>query len=330
LQEDQLPEFPFPALVNLFPYIRTSPDLDSFSTDAQGHAGLCSIKLFSRIHVDNILYSYHKAAQEGPATVNRWFADALTKEFKSRRIINDWRQYLELHQRHVNKTYHPLAFVPPLLVQEPRALGSIRRLSISETSNGTRTDDGTDPLKETLSDIADKIIQDVWGDGSSITHGTCSRFAVNLLIAVRTNHLRSEALPADAIEGLAGISPKPRLTLRHMKYVYDHKVKPLAEKLQKKLFRCASQDCQIARRTYDLEGVMMHCAKHSPEYSNGAKKIDWDNCDWPRILPFTDTSSGPFGPYYQVSPSYSPWNSPQVASNVPSPMSLYRQHVSSF
>jgi hypothetical protein len=277
------------------------------------------LKLYSRYHVSDLLRSHGVAVFQGPATENRWFAERLGDiqasrihlgawkrfllEFKSTTVAESWvslRPHLRPARPLIGSTElavdrhesDSVTVVPdPSPTPEPRHQRSGSELSGASRDVASDVDEALDPVRERLSELADEVIHGVWNNGDLVNLNNSSAFAMGVLVAVRTKILGPDGHLMEL--GLTGSEPQSsslKLTLRHMKFVYDLKIKPIAEKFQKKLFRCNATDCRT-KRPYDLEGAMMHVSKHSSEFASGAKKVDWDSSEWPRTLPFADATS---------------------------------------
>jgi hypothetical protein len=203
-------------------------------------------------------------------------------------------------------------------------------------------DESDDPVHQCLASFADAIIQHSWDGGRAVSEDNYSQFAVSVLMTVRAQfydtHEETEVSDLTSPHQSQSERPKaPKLTLRNMKWVYDNRIKPVAENYDKQPFRCNAGNCKTQKRkTYNLEGIMMHFgSKHTSDFSKGKKIVDWDNSEWPRTPPFTalNCASRSWSLHQNSPTASSPWNSPQLNSRMSfSPhrinVSLARQYIS--
>ena len=152
-------------------------------------------------------------------------------------------------------------------------------------------DEAQAPIREILGQYADKIIEDKWSGGRTLTNETSPKFAADVLIYVRhqfyqriTNEdsqARREGreIPKDSPQA----PPTRRLILENMKWVFDTKIKRFTEQFRKELFLCHICDNS---KFYGFEGVVQHfAAKHTNTLSQGAVVVHW-RAEWPDYPPF--------------------------------------------
>jgi hypothetical protein len=331
-QNEDLPTLPFSGFLHVLSHIQATEDLVNISESIpDGHCvDLFPLKLYLREELQSVLKSYHVASSSGPATVNVWFADALRKVALRRKSLDNLMQcwlngQIPLPRRWSQNS--PRVQHPYVGLGSPGDPSQHTPVSGRSTYKALDADESDDPVHQCLASYADAIIRHSWDGGRAISEDSYSQFAVSVLVTVRAQfyNFREEA---DQVRDLASLHqsqserpPAPRLTLKNMKWVYDNRVKPFAEKYDKQPFRCNAGNCKTQqRKTYNLEGIMMHFgSKHTSDFSKGKKIVDWDNAEWPRIPPFTALNSASRSwPLHQTSPAvYSPWNSPQATSSTP-------------
>ncbi|KAF2636601.1 hypothetical protein P280DRAFT_521902 [Massarina eburnea CBS 473.64] len=142
-------------------------------------------------------------------------------------------------------------------------------------------DDAQRPVRDRLSAVADDFILRDWDRGSAVTYENSPKFAVDVLVYVRSAYVR-----ADGGEPY-GSPLRPRLILENMKWVYDNKVKPLTEQFRKEIFLCYGNGCENNVKFYGFEGVIQHFgAKHTNAFSVGNVVVAWREAEWPEETPF--------------------------------------------
>ncbi|KPM40002.1 hypothetical protein AK830_g6551 [Neonectria ditissima] len=166
-------------------------------------------------------------------------------------------------------------------------------------SNGLREvadkdwDEIQGPLRARISNFADEIIRDGWGEGDKVKKKNCQQFAAEVLLYVRKRFYAEVA--KDTAAALAvGLQPTldppegpwtQKLTLENMKWVFDFKIKPHTEAYRKELFLCNS--CVGNPKYYGFEGVIQHyAAKHTNALSVGSVVVHW-RAEWPEVPPFS-------------------------------------------
>ena len=158
------------------------------------------------------------------------------------------------------------------------------------------------PVRKCLGKLADEYIDSWWAGGRSVTKDTSPKFAADVLLHVRQqfyNGVVQEDRVSFAIEEfLKTDSPTMKLTLDHMKWLFDSKVKPLTDHFQRELFLC--NGCDGNFKFYGFEGVIQHyAAKHTTTLSMGNVVVHW-RAEWPEHPPFNPNPSVAKSAYYQV------------------------------
>ncbi|WEW58543.1 hypothetical protein PRK78_004011 [Emydomyces testavorans] len=148
------------------------------------------------------------------------------------------------------------------------------------------------PIRERMALYADEIIREGWRDGEGVTKDKCPKFAADVLMYVR-ERFYSDLAKEDALarsvgkpleEDRPGAPPKRKLILENMKWIFDQKIKPLTDPLQKELFLC--NGCENNSKYYGFEGVVQHyAAKHTSVLSLGSVVVHW-RAEWPEEPPF--------------------------------------------
>ena len=148
------------------------------------------------------------------------------------------------------------------------------------------------PVRNRLGALADAIIQTRWGGGRSLTKESSPNFAADVLIHTRQQfyaQLRLEDEAAIAVgKPIATESldepPTRTLILENMKWLFDTKIKPLTDHLQREIFLCNGCDGNL--KFYGFEGVIQHyAAKHTTALSMGNVVVHW-RALWPDYPPF--------------------------------------------
>ena len=143
------------------------------------------------------------------------------------------------------------------------------------------------PIRERLAAYADKIISEKWAAGAGVGVENAPNFAADVLLSAR-DRFCADSLRSDVrSNGLALEQPhltSPKLTLENMKWLYDQKVKNLAESMRKELFLC--NGCEVNYKYYGFEAVLQHyAAKHTSSLSLGNVVVNW-RAEWPEQPPF--------------------------------------------
>ncbi|KAK1757539.1 hypothetical protein QBC47DRAFT_399878 [Echria macrotheca] len=149
------------------------------------------------------------------------------------------------------------------------------------------------PLRSRIAGYADDIINDAWGGGNKVTKELCGKFAVDVLIYVRSHfyaHVARDAMVARNSGQQPAVDPPggpftQKLTLENMKWIFDIKVKPHTEPFRKELFYCSA--CEGNTKVFGFEGVIQHyAAKHTTSLSLGSIVVHW-RAEWPAKPPFS-------------------------------------------
>ncbi|EAQ92509.1 hypothetical protein CHGG_00744 [Chaetomium globosum CBS 148.51] len=164
------------------------------------------------------------------------------------------------------------------------------------------------PLRAKIAGYADEVIRDSWDEGEKITRESCSRFAVDSLIYVRTRFYAEVAKDAAAAKAAGKSLPldppegpfTQKLTLENMKWIFDAKFKPYTEPLRKEIFYC--NGCEGNYKAFGFEGVIQHyAAKHTSALSLGSIVVHW-RAEWPEHPPFSATARSGKGSLHPRAP----------------------------
>lgn len=137
------------------------------------------------------------------------------------------------------------------------------------------------PVRELLAKYAEEYINEKWEDGSHVDQDNVLHFAPDVLLNIRVKYY--ETLNQPNPTGGPSHSRIP-LSLESMKWLYDNKVKNIAESYQKELFQCNT--CDSSSRFYGFEGIIQHyAAKHTTALSLGNIVVNW-RTEWPDVPPF--------------------------------------------
>ncbi|KAF2278220.1 uncharacterized protein EI97DRAFT_431486 [Westerdykella ornata] len=147
------------------------------------------------------------------------------------------------------------------------------------------------PVRDKLNALADDIINQDWDRGRAVTLENSPNFAADLLVNIRRRYyaeVGEGAIPSNTQNSDPSIvHGRRRLVLENMKWVYDHKLKPLTEQFRKELFLCNGSGCEGNPRFYGFEGVIQHfAAKHTNAFSRGNIVVAWRDAEWPEETPF--------------------------------------------
>ena len=162
------------------------------------------------------------------------------------------------------------------------------------------------PIREKLGFLADHVIRSRWSNGSTIDKENCPKFAADVLVKVREHFYADLAKNDKAAQNISGVtgsdipsaSSSANLILENMKWVFDTKIKPLTDHLQKELFLCHS--CGGNFKLYAFEGMIQHfAAKHTTVLSMGNVVVHWRS-EWPEYPPFHPDPSMAKSAYYQI------------------------------
>ncbi|CAM1507312.1 Fc.00g069530.m01.CDS01 [Cosmosporella sp. VM-42] len=192
----------------------------------------------------------------------------------------------------------------------------------AKTVSDEEWDEAQGPLRARISDYADEIISEGWGDGEKVTRKNSAQFAAEVLLYVRKRFYAEVAKDAAAAiaAGKTPIVDPPegpwtqKLTLENMKWVFHFKIKPFTDRYRKDLFLC--NDCEVGGKFYGLEAVVQHyAAKHTTTLSVGSIVVYW-RTEWPEKSPFSPDPRLPEPGQLVQQPGYAPANGAQPA---PSP-----------
>ena len=179
----------------------------------------------------------------------------------------------------------------------PQSVGKARTPeALSLLADDINGHDGEDPhlfVQRKLSEYAEVFIREVWQEGQSLTHETSPQFAADVLLHTRHRYyssivrrganLRSVDTSLPIGDKSSGTAPH-LLSLENMRWLYEHKVKPLTGLLRKDLFLCNA--CDITGRYFGFEPVVQHyAAKHTGSLSLGVAVVHWKS-EWPETPPF--------------------------------------------
>lgn len=142
------------------------------------------------------------------------------------------------------------------------------------------------PIKETLCEIAEDYIRQVYSFGSAVVYHTAPQFAADVLLRTREQFLQLQArVRALRHAGLVlhdSFFPIEieSLKLEHMRHVFVQTVQPRTEGLRKDLFMC--NDCPPSvTRYFAFEAVVQHYStSHTSAFQRGQAQVYW-KADWP-------------------------------------------------
>ena len=153
------------------------------------------------------------------------------------------------------------------------------------------------PVRNLLGALADDIIEARWAGGRNLTRETSPKFAADILVGARQRFYAQiahedeaavtagEPIRADPSNG----PPTRTLILENMKWLFDTKIKPLTDHLQREIFLC--NGCDGNFKFYGFEGVVQHyAAKHTTTLSMGNIVVHW-RAEWPEHPPFSPDPS---------------------------------------
>ena len=161
------------------------------------------------------------------------------------------------------------------------------------------------PIQEYLSSCAEDLILEHWGSEAAITLESASKFAADILLSSRARFYEEKSRHSERTGPPSPNQSYPwhhKLTLENMKWLYDQKIKSVAERFQKELFLC--NGCEVNSRYYGFEAVIQHyAAKHTTLLSLGNVVVNWRS-EWPEDAPFH-----PNPPTNRITmhPSSTPW-----------------------
>ena len=148
------------------------------------------------------------------------------------------------------------------------------------------------PIRNRLSALADEFIKSNWAAGRAVNKETSPKFAADVLLHVRhrfyaeinQEHTSNTATGEPVkIDSTSQFSTR-KLVLENMKWLFDTKVKPLTDHIQRELFLC--NGCDGNFKFYGFEGVIQHyAAKHTTTLSMGNIVVHW-RAEWPEHPPF--------------------------------------------
>ncbi|QIW97843.1 hypothetical protein AMS68_003361 [Peltaster fructicola] len=140
-----------------------------------------------------------------------------------------------------------------------------------------------EPLRKQLGEIADNLINRKWLRGSMTQH-SAPIFAAEVL----THTYRQYYIDCEA----NGVAAATSLVLDDLRWVFESKIKVLAEAHCRELFVCSECFTDGVCRWFAFEGLIQHYgAKHTSDFSQGNIVVHWQSALWPQDPPFlTDLS----------------------------------------
>ena len=172
------------------------------------------------------------------------------------------------------------------------------------------------PVRSRIGTLADEIIETKWTGARHLTKDKCPRFAADVLVNVRQRFYADIAREDEAalstgrpvkVDPPNG-PPTRKLILENMKWLFDTKIKPLTDHLQRELFLCNGCDGKF----YGFEGVIQHyAAKHTTTLSMGNIVVHW-RAEWPENPPFNPNPSEAKSAYYKVPTPAGPTQGPST------------------
>lgn len=140
------------------------------------------------------------------------------------------------------------------------------------------------PLRKKLGDAADDLINRKWLR-AQLDELSAPVFAAEVLTHVQTCFFEDCKQQGDA-------TPAATLALDDLRWVFDHKIRPLAERHCRELFVCSGCFTDKEIRWFAFEGLIQHYgAKHTTDFSQGNIVVHWQSAQWPEESPFvTDLS----------------------------------------
>lgn len=136
-----------------------------------------------------------------------------------------------------------------------------------------------EPIRKRLGALADRHIEEHWSGGRDVAYPNLPDFAADVLCSVRALYMQ-----AIKDEGINSSDPEAFLNLDSMKWVYEHKIKPLAVRLTLELFNCCV--CENSR-FYAFEGMIQHFgAKHDEDFGENNVIVQWRRAAWTEDPPF--------------------------------------------
>ncbi|KAJ9648366.1 hypothetical protein H2199_001220 [Coniosporium tulheliwenetii] len=183
-------------------------------------------------------------------------------------------------------------------------------------------DDAQKPLRTRLGMYADELIRGAWSNGRSINKDNSSKFAADVLLHVR-RRFYDDLAEEDEARNATGQEPRQdpangpptrRLLLESMKWVYDNKIKSLAEPHRRELFLCKECVAEGNPKFYGFEGVLQHYgAKHTNDFSVGNVVVSWKEAEWPEE-PLSIQNQPAFSPFQYGGYSRGASSTPQMAT----------------
>jgi hypothetical protein len=154
---------------------------------------------------------------------------------------------------------------------------------------------GLQPLRTRLGEIADEYIYGQWHGGKALTWENTPIFAADALHHIWRSHMHEQQSSDRRIRAESRSEDHPNgcfdknniLTLDNMKWVYDTKVRPLADTHRREHFICACCPIIGEAKWYGFESLMQHFgAKHTSSFSKGNIVVHWQTAEWPEKPPF--------------------------------------------
>ena len=172
------------------------------------------------------------------------------------------------------------------------------------------------PVRDRIGALADEIIETRWPGAKRLTKDISPKFAADVLVNVRRRFYDEIAQEdEDAIATGRPVKVDPpngpptrKLILENMKWLFDTKIKPYTDHLQRELFLCNGCDGKF----YGFEGVIQHyAAKHTNSLSMGNIVVHW-RAEWPDNPPFNPNPSGAKSAHYKVPTPAGPTQGPST------------------
>jgi hypothetical protein len=151
------------------------------------------------------------------------------------------------------------------------------------------------PLRTRLGEIADEYIYGQWHGGRALTWDNTPIFTANTLHHIWRSYTSEQQSSEHRIRAEdqatgqheRGSNKTNALTLDNMKWVYDTKVRALADKHRREHFLCADCPGTGGAKWFSFESLMQHFgAKHTSSFSKGNIVVHWQTAEWPEEPPF--------------------------------------------
>ena len=151
------------------------------------------------------------------------------------------------------------------------------------------------PLRNKLGEYADNFINGQWHGGKVLDRENTPIFTANALQYIWKTYVRDqEAIPevedkhtTESRYQSRTPAPDVFLSLDNMKWVYDSRIKPLADVHRREHFLCAECTDVANPKWFGFESLMQHYgAKHTTIFSRGNVVVHWQTAPWPEDPPF--------------------------------------------